>query len=83
MEEEKIKLMRRIAKEGHSFPHYDTCATCEEDFDEVYQLGEKNGNQDLWEKLWKIISLDSVGNLMTMDMSKARILLENEGVEVV
>ena len=31
----KSKLMLKIAKEGHSFPHYDTCKTCEEDFDLV------------------------------------------------
>lgn len=132
---DKKTVMRRIAKEGHSFLHYDTCSTCEEDFDEVFSLGIQEGKkiqrevaesyvqdilkndiflnkldaeglvlkikelakvkqeafengiitgkQELWGKLWKLINLDSVDNLMTMDMSKARILLENEGVELV
>ena len=33
--ETKHDLMLRISNEGHSFPHWDTCGTCEEDFDEV------------------------------------------------
>jgi hypothetical protein len=45
MEEEKIKLMRRIAKEGHSFPHGEFCSTCQEDFDEVYNLGIEEGKK--------------------------------------
>lgn len=38
---EKDKLMVSIAKEGHSFPHYWTCKTCEDDFDMVADFGRK------------------------------------------
>ncbi len=33
--ETKSEMMLRISKEGHSFPHYDTCNTCSDDFHEV------------------------------------------------
>ncbi|MHC1636028.1 MAG: hypothetical protein ACXQTS_05350 [Candidatus Methanospirareceae archaeon] len=32
---EKERLMIKISNEGHSFPHYTTCKTCEDDFEEV------------------------------------------------
>ena len=28
---ERAEFMLKIAKEGHSYPHYDTCNTCIED----------------------------------------------------
>lgn len=31
----KNELMKLISKEGHSFPHYNTCKTCEDDFDTI------------------------------------------------
>ena len=36
--EEVEKLMLKISKEGHSFPHYTTCKTCEADFEEVVRF---------------------------------------------
>ena len=43
----KHKMMLRIAKEGHSFPHWDTCRTCEEDFDEVFEAGKAEAIKQL------------------------------------
>ena len=36
--EEVEKLMLKIDKEGHNFPHYTTCKTCEADFEEVVRF---------------------------------------------
>ena len=32
---DKYKLINKIAKEGHSFPHGDTCQTCIGDYDDL------------------------------------------------
>ncbi|RLE44269.1 hypothetical protein DRJ22_06090 [Candidatus Woesearchaeota archaeon] len=32
------KLMLKIDREGHNFPHYTTCKTCEADFEEVVRF---------------------------------------------
>jgi len=33
--QERFDLMLKVSKEGHSFPHGDTCKTCEDDFERV------------------------------------------------
>ena len=49
------KLMDEIAKEGHSFPHDDTCGTCDEDFDRVEDWGAEAREKEILEIIinWK------------------------------
>lgn len=41
--------MLRISKEGHSFPHYSTCRTCIEDFDEIAELTIDSTLRVVWD----------------------------------
>lgn len=83
--ETKHEIMLRMSKEGHSFPHWDTCGTCEDDFDEVCKWERLRLCSDFRELVRYIFrnypkeSLDSIKSNLLERINKMEEIAETTG----
>jgi len=78
------KLMLKISKEGHSFPHWTTCKTCEDDFEEVVKLTLKYVKQHIKSTINGLLKdIENIENRVIKEKNVDMILMCEEIIKLI